>query len=784
MINNDKLIKFISNNGDCNMAMNISNPIISSKNLNISAKIVLGDEESNKIECKGPKPMPKITDLRNWDFKLLKRYPPFYMPICDMCCLCTFGKCDLSRGKKGACGLNIKSQQGRIVLIACCIGAACHAGHSRHLVHTLIERLGKDFPINLGNSIDVEAPITRTVMGFAPKTLGDLEKVLDYCEEQITHLLSAAHTGQEGSELDFESKALHAGMIDDLAREVGDIAQIVGFNMPKGEIDAPLIELGMKCVDKNKPVILCVGHNVVPGSEIMDYLEESGLEDSVEVCGICCSAIDITRYNDRGKIIGPLSRQLMFIRSGIADVVVIDEQCIRTDILEETINTGAILIATNEKMCLGLEDLSNLSVDEIISKLLITRAGLILDEEKVGKVAVELAKIVYKGRKGNKELLPLLEEVKETSKKCTECGWCNRVCPNSLPIMEGMIKAKVGDFEGLKELYKVCYSCGRCESECERKIPIVSLITKIGDYFFKDLSFKLRAGRGPVQDIEIRNVGAPIVFGDIPGIVALIGCSNHPNGEEEVALIAKEFLERKYIVVTSGCAAMAIGMWKDKDGKTLYEKYPGEFKAGGLVNCGSCLSNCHITGAAIKVANIFAKLPLEGNYEEVADYILNRVGAVGVAWGAMSQKAAAIATGVNRWGIPVIVGPHATKYRRMYISEGKDFEVMDKRTKKIITLEPVPENLITPAESMAECIVNIPKLCMRASDGPKGRSMKIYHYVDVYEKYFGCMPPDLERFVRTEKDIPFMIKDKVMKYLEEKNWEPREEIPKEPTILY
>ena len=62
--------------------------------------------------------------------------------------------------------------------------------------------------------------------------------------------------------------------------------------------------------------------------------------------------------------------------------------------------------------------------------------------------------------------------------------------------------------------------------------------------------------------------------------------------------------------------------------------------------------------------------------------------------------------------------------------------------------------------------------------------MKIYHYVSVYEKYFGTLPPDLEKFVRTEQDIPFMIKDKVMNYLKEKGWRPREIIPKEPTIIY
>lgn len=74
------------------------------------------------------------------------------------------------------------------------------------------------------------------------------------------------------------------------------------------------------------------------------------------------------------------------------------------------------------------------------------------------------------------------------------------------------------------------------------------------------------------------------------------------------------------------------------EGKTLYEKYPGGFEAGGIVNVGSCLSNPHIAGAAIKIASIFAKRKLRANYEEIVDYVLNRVGAVGVAWGAMSQK--------------------------------------------------------------------------------------------------------------------------------------------------
>ncbi|MBU4607887.1 MAG: acetyl-CoA decarbonylase/synthase complex subunit alpha, partial [Methanobacterium sp.] len=191
----------------------LKNDFWKSKDIKISfGEIIYDGEDSEEKESElemGPTPKPNVTDLRSWDMKLLDRYEPFYAPFCDMCCLCTYGKCDLTDGKKGACGIDIKAQQARIVLLACCIGAAAHSAHARHLLEHLIEKKGEDFPIDLGMNIEIEAPIIRTVVGIIPKNLGDLREAMDYMEEQNLHLLSACHTGQEGSNIDFESKALH-----------------------------------------------------------------------------------------------------------------------------------------------------------------------------------------------------------------------------------------------------------------------------------------------------------------------------------------------------------------------------------------------------------------------------------------------------------------------------------------------------------------------------------------------------------------------------------------------
>jgi len=137
------------------------------------------------------------------------------------------------------------AQQSRIVLLAACIGAATHNGHARHLVHHLIDKFGGNAPLNVGgDEVDIDAPVSTLVTGIRPKTLRDLEGILDYTEEQVTHLLSCCHTGMEGNNIDFESKVLHAGMIDQVGMEIADLAQISAYNFPRADPEAPLTEIG------------------------------------------------------------------------------------------------------------------------------------------------------------------------------------------------------------------------------------------------------------------------------------------------------------------------------------------------------------------------------------------------------------------------------------------------------------------------------------------------------------------------------------------------------------
>jgi acetyl-CoA decarbonylase/synthase complex subunit alpha len=724
----------------------------------------------DKWESIGPTPMPSLATLRRWDMRLLKTYKPFYAPFCDLCCLCTYGKCDLTQDNRGACGIDICGQQGRIVLIASLMGCAAHAAHARHLVDYLIEKLGEDYSLDLGGGVAVEAPHIRTVLGLKPKTLGDLRKAIEYVECGIASGVSATHTGQEGSNLDFESKALHIGMLDHVGMEVADIAQIVGFKFPTSVAETPLIDIGWGSIDREKPVVCCIGHNAAVSTVLIDYLREIGMYDKVEVTGICCTALDNSRYSDKAKIVGPLSRQRFFLNTGIADLIITDEQCIWCDTPEIAKRVKSALIATSDKACYGLEDVTHKEIDEIVKMIVDEeKQVLILDVEKAGKVAAKALPLVAEKRK--KKILSQ-EEVIELAKKCKKCMLCERLCPNMLPISDALQQAANGNFEELKRLFAKCLGCGKCQQQCPQGVEIFKIMQQAASWD----SYKIRAGRGPIMDTEIRRVGQPIVFGTIPGIIAIVGCSNFPEEIDEIAEIAEEFAKRNYIVVLSGCSAMAAAFKKDEDGKTLYEKYKPDFDAGGIVNVGSCVSNSHITGAAMKVANIFAKLPLRGNYEVIADYILNRVGAVGLAWGAYSQKAVSIATGCNRLGIPVVVGPHSSKYRRLYLSrkEEDDWSVIDGRTKEFVdTKEPSPEHLIIVVESKERAIITLAKLCIRKNDTHQGRQIKLAHYISLYRKYMGTLPDDLANFVRTDKDVPVVYKKEVMEYLKEVGWQPK-----------
>ena len=752
--------------------------------INIGAVVKEADEWDQEM---GPFPKPGVATLRDWDYKIMNRYKIMYAPADDTCTLCTFGPCDLTGDKKGACGIDQAGACGKIVLIACLMGCCAHAAHGRHLYHWCLDKFG-DMNFDMGDEILVDSPLYQTIIGKKPKTLKDFDEGLAYLEEEVVQLVAATHTGQEGYYMDFESKALHTGMMDDLGMEICDLLQIVAYDMPRGAADAPLIEIGMGTLDQNKGVLIAYGHNLAAGAEAMIYAENNNLWDKVDIGGVCCTAFDLTRITETGrdsivpknlgpkaKIAGAMGWWRKMVRSGVMDVVMVDEQCVYCDVLGDAQKRKIPVIATTDKIMLGLPDRTNDPVDQIVEDLVSFKMPgvAVLDPTKAGEIGIRVA-IAVKPKRAEAKIQNLIteEQFKEGVEKCTICNECAFVCPPHIRISDLMAEAKKGNLELFSSMYEVCVGCGRCEQSCPQGIKILDLFEYANRQYIKNQKFKMRAGRGPARDTEIRAVGAPIVLGTIPGVIALVGCSNYPKGTKECYDIAKEFVDRGYIVVTSGCMAMDMSLYTDEDGKTIWEQYGGAFDGRNICNTGSCVANANIMGAAIKVATIFAHRNHRGNFDDIADYILNKVGACGIAWGAYSQKAASIATGCNRLGIPVVVQPHSVMYRRSFVGRAdkpEDWMTIDARDGSLQQIEPAPEAMLYIAETKEEAMVEMAKLCFRPSDNSIGRAIKLTHYCDISMKYCGKLPDDWHIYVRDAKDLPLAYKEMMMKELESKH---------------
>jgi acetyl-CoA decarbonylase/synthase complex subunit alpha len=685
--------------------------------------------------------MQNITSLREWDFLLLKRYPPKYLKTEDECTLCAHGPCRIDKKKNGACGIKLHAHLSRMSLFTAVTGAAGHASLAETIASELIEKFGKDFPLTLSNGESAQTPLIRLICGFKPKTLSDMKTVTSYINKEITSLLSVLNMGQEGDWRDFESKTLHAGMLDNLALEAADISQIAAFQFPSNSPDTPVIPLnpplikgerggllpllngekgGLPPLEKGgegenkKPAILCIGHSSITGIEIMEYIEEitppcegGDTGGVIDLYGLCCMAYDMSRLpsphpspqmGERPgvKIAGNQRDQIKFIKSGIADVIVLDSQCIRTDIIDYASEIGIPVIATSHECCMGLPDrtddnLKNI-VDELISKK--EKGVLIFDKKKIAKAAVETA-----------------------------------------------IKGARGKGQGARVNNK---------------------------------AYKIRIGRGAISDTEIKNIAPPIIMGEIPGIIGLLGCPDY--AVNELSEIARTLIERDYIVTSGGCAAIDLA---NVNGKSLYEETSGRFDAGGFANLGSCISASHLLGAAVKIAGVMLHRSIDGNYKEIADYILTRVGVVIIILGPISQKAYATATGANRLGIPVIFGRRGERYGRLLNGDKNcKWEVRDMRNKRSVFAGPVPEHLLTVADTPFEALILAAKLCMRPNDTSKGRQVKLKNYIELSKN---GIPDDIHLFIRTEYDIPHEYKNIIYPKLKEINWKPVW-IP-DPTLL-
>ena len=711
------------------------------------------------------RPFARAEDLAEWDKILLSRYRPLYTnPV----------------GSTGPGKTELAEEVAQAVqtLDEHISGTAKALASAREVLGEALRVFGPEKTIELGRSIAYKACNTAVLTGFEPKDLGEMDKALTYAEAQLIEQVAVVKQGT-GDPLDLESRALHLGSLQFLASEVEELTKICCFgylstgDMPVKEMafyPEAITPVGIGTVDRTRPVLAFFGDSCLPIFYSVGCLEEEGLAPKIEITGLGNAGHELVRLYQRGKVLTSTGKALKGIRAGVADLIVASESCSPMDIVGHAKKVGIPVLATGPMASYPVQDCSSETVEALTARLKNRECVLVRPVDKAAAVVVAFFKD-FPGKMGR-----VLDEVSARAaiNECTECDQCFHVCPNSLEISKAF-KRRGGITAA--DLYDRCIFCGRCEAVCPEQIPVIGcILASSGNKLAAD-RFRMRPGRGPLSHLEFRDLTFGLVLGgNGPGMVTLLGCGHYPGSDEDLAAMAKELLDRNCVVMTAGCAAADVGRMLDaKTGKFLPENYPSMATLKGLVNCGGCSADAHIMASMFKFAQLGGGISIKANYDQPADYSLNRAPFVVIIWGPASEKMMVKAAGFARVGAPVVVGPSGFAYTRMLVGNKYDrtswtmYDGLNGETREI---EPSPPHLIYPVETKEEAVTMAIKLCFTACALRDPRLSTIDNYTEIHEKYFGELPDDWTFYLRSPMELHVMKRMRFLTILREQyGWE-------------
>ena len=729
-------------------------------------------------------------DIAEWDNVLLDRYYPLYTNLKTECNDCAQGPCAISQNEdKGLCGLDLaEAYQAKLSLQDACKGLATQLTVARDLFEFSLPRFGAKKAIDIGRSITYPTMNTSMLTGFYTQNLSDIGRALFYAESQLSELLLSAYFGNE-SVIEFEEKALHAGSLTFLAMELSESIKMCCFEFLNAgkhsateysEFPPVETEVGMGAVDTTKPVVVFFGNNFLPAWFAVEYVKKEGVETDVEICGVGAVGHDIPRFYKRGKVLTSGVKARKVLRAGIPDVIVVSELCSGFDVLTDAKRVDAKVIASGYTAIKGLEDRSEDSMENVLRNIIEKNLpGVrIANPEKAGELAVKLAEEIKKRGKRKNTYLLSEAKLKKEALRCKLCDTCLEACPGRLAISNAMAAAKT-NLEPLADVYEDCMFCGKCERACPEGIRILDLTISAASMLgiIKEDKYLMRAGRGPMSELEWRDLTFGVILGgNGPGMVNIIGCGNHPGSEREVVDMTRYFLDRNYLVCVSGCVAADVAKYFDtEEQKFLFEQYIAAGVLKGLVNFGGCTAMSHVPSAIYRGALVGSAYTPKANWTQIADYLYARLPVVVIIWGAATETLYSVASGLVRSGIPVVVGPSGFKFKRYFLGDKDNrskWWMYDGVTGERKEVEPCPVHMLVPVETKEEAIAMSAKLLHRplALRDPRLASLEAEN--EAHKEFFGEYSDDWHLYVRSEQELHVMRRMELLKKLEvEHGWE-------------
>ncbi|MCP4716141.1 MAG: hypothetical protein GY868_13575, partial [Deltaproteobacteria bacterium] len=524
--------------------------------------------------------------------------------------------------------------------------------------------------------------------------------------------------------------------------------------------------VGLGTVDKCKPVLAFFGDDFLPIFYSVGQLEEDGLDDGVEITGLGNAGLELVRMYPAGKVLTTTPKAVKAVRAGIPDLIVVSESCCTQQVVAQALKSGIPVVAVGPCASYPVPDRSDEPADDLVARLRKGEGFAVHAMDKGAGVVSGFFKD-FAGKMGKGPEAGVIDKARQA---CTSCDLCFHECPLSLTIGPAL---KGSDNVTLTDLYDRCHFCGQCEAACPENIPVMDCLLAASEEKIAADNYRMRPGRGPLSHLEFRDLTFGLMLGgNGPAMVALLGCGQYPGSEQDMADIAEELLNRNCVVMTAGCGASDISRkLEEKTGKSLPENYPNMATLKGLVNCGGCAGDAHIMSAIYKLSQLGGGISVKGNFDQQADYIMNRAPFTVLLWGAASEKMYTKAAGFARIGARVVVGPTGFTFPRMLVGnkyERENWTMYDGFGEGEREVDPTPAHLILPVETKEEALTMILKYSFTTCDLRDSRLSSLDNYTGVYQKYFGELPDDWNYFIRSQLEIHVMKRMKFLKILREK----------------
>ncbi len=260
-----------------------------------------------------------------------------------------------------------------------------------------------------------------------------------------------------------------------------------------------------------------------------------------------------------------------------------------------------------------------------------------------------------------------------------------------------------------------------------------------------------------LTDPAVRGVGVDVVSGTIPGIVVAV-CTTRQIDVSNAVRVLRELAQRNFLVIVSGLLAKILEVTPVEGDQTLFDLFPER-----IVKCTPLLGALHYVGVLIRAAEIFAGKKIPANYPEIANYILTKIGVALAVWGPPPIEILPIALAAIRLGVSTIVTP--VELPVAIRAKIRKWTAQDTVLGKTLEVEHAPHVLLTYVKTPEDMITEIVRACLRPCDNSKCRLAKLSHYVDVYVRLKGTLPPDLPEVIRTEAEVPLALRERAREIL-------------------